>query len=53
MSLSLKKCLDYLDIGDRVFVRLTMGRILPLCLALMSLFLWKQIQRLEGPQDHL
>jgi hypothetical protein len=53
LSLPLKKYLDYLDVGDRVLVRLTMGRILPLCLALTSLFLWKQIQRLEGPQDPL
>ncbi|MDR2420448.1 MAG: hypothetical protein LBD40_04060 [Puniceicoccales bacterium] len=53
MNLSLKKCLDYLDVGDRVLVRLAMGRILPLCLAFLSLFLWKQIQRLEDPQDRL
>ncbi|MDR2377269.1 MAG: hypothetical protein LBD54_00760 [Puniceicoccales bacterium] len=47
-----EKCLGRLDLIDRLFIRLCLGRLIPMILSVISLWLWQQLQRLEYRREH-
>ncbi|MDR3143521.1 MAG: hypothetical protein LBT57_01545 [Puniceicoccales bacterium] len=47
-----ENCLRGLDLIDRLFVRFFLGRLIPMILTFVSLWLWKQLQRWEHRQEH-
>jgi phosphoglycerate-specific signal transduction histidine kinase len=47
-----EKCLRRLDLIDRLVIRFFFGRLVPMVLTIVSLWLWRQLQRWECRQEH-